>query len=152
MTQSYIGTKIVLALAMSREAYNEYRGWKLPADEDGADAGYLVEYQDGGKPNHPDHVGYISWSPKDQFEAAYIPMGNIGHLLPFGQRVIGEHAQLLDKVTKLRGFVDSSAFMALTGTERDHLTEQLAAMEAYLAALNKRIAAFPFPNGAKAFP
>lgn len=32
-----------------------------------------MEYQDGGKPNHPSHVGYISWSPKAQFDAAYRP-------------------------------------------------------------------------------
>lgn len=71
MKQHYIGTKIVLALAMTRLAYNEYRGWDLPANENGADDGYLVEYTDGGAPNHPDHAGYISWSPKEQFDNAY---------------------------------------------------------------------------------
>jgi hypothetical protein len=58
---------------MTRLAYNEYRGWTLPADENGADEGYLVEYLDGGKPNHPSHAGYISWSPKAQFDVAYRP-------------------------------------------------------------------------------
>lgn len=67
----FIGTKIILALAMTRLAYNAYRGWELPADENGADEGYLVEYTDGGAPNHPDHAGYISWSPKAQFDNAY---------------------------------------------------------------------------------
>lgn len=71
--QLHIGTKQVTATPMTRLAYNEYRGWTLPADEDGADDGYLVEYLDGGKPNHPSHVGYISWSPKAQFDAAYRP-------------------------------------------------------------------------------
>ena len=71
MNQKYIGTKIILALAMSRLAYNEYRGGDLPADENGADEGYLVEYTDGGAPNHPAHAGYISWSPKEQFDNAY---------------------------------------------------------------------------------
>lgn len=70
-TGSFIGTKVVLALAMTRLAYNEYRGWELPTDEIGADEGYLVEYTDGGTPNHPDHIGYISWSPKAQFDNAY---------------------------------------------------------------------------------
>ena len=56
---------------MTRRAYNDYRSWALPADENGADDGYLVEYLDGGKPNHPDHAGYISWSPKAQFDGAY---------------------------------------------------------------------------------
>lgn len=67
----YIGTKIISAKPMNRLEYNEYRGWPLPADENGADEGYLVEYKDGGKPNHPGHDGYISWSPKEQFEGAY---------------------------------------------------------------------------------
>ena len=71
--QLHIGTKQVTATPMTRLAYDEYRGWTLPADEDGADEGYLVEYLDGGKPNHPGHAGYISWTPKAQFDAAYRP-------------------------------------------------------------------------------
>lgn len=71
--QLHIGTKQVTATPMNRLAYNEYRCWILPSDEDGADEGYLVEYLDGGKPNHQNHAGYISWSPKAQFDAAYRP-------------------------------------------------------------------------------
>lgn len=56
---------------MNRADYDAYRGWELPKDEDGTDDGYLVEYVDGGKPNHPDHKGYISWSPKEQFDGGY---------------------------------------------------------------------------------
>ncbi len=44
----FVGLKVIKAVAMTRLAYNELRGWALPADEDGADEGYLVEYQDGG--------------------------------------------------------------------------------------------------------
>ena len=73
MTQQFIGTKIILAVTMNRRAYNDYRGWALPDDENGDDAGYLVEYTDGGTPNHPDHAGYISWSPNAQFDNAYRP-------------------------------------------------------------------------------
>ncbi len=69
--KTYIGTKYVRATAMTRLAYNEMRGWTVPADEDGNDEGYLVEYMDGGKPNVPFYAGYVSWSPKEQFEAAY---------------------------------------------------------------------------------
>lgn len=67
----HIGTKIVSATPMNRADYNAYRGWTLPIDENGADEGYLVEYMDGGKPNDDRHTGYISWSPKAQFDAAY---------------------------------------------------------------------------------
>jgi len=70
----HIGTKQVTATPMIRAAYNAYRGWTLPADEDGSDAGYLVEYLDGGKPNDSRHAGYISWSPKEQFDNAYRPV------------------------------------------------------------------------------
>ena len=51
--------------------YNDYRGWPIPDDEDESTCGYLVEYLDGGDPNHPKHSGYISWSPKTVFEKAY---------------------------------------------------------------------------------
>lgn len=73
MGQVYIGTKLTKAVRMNRADYNTYRGWDLPSDENGSDEGYLVEYLDGGKPNHPAHAGYISWSPREQFEAAYRP-------------------------------------------------------------------------------
>lgn len=70
----HLGTKLINAKAMTREEYNELRGWKVPADENPDDAGYLVEYIDGGQANHPDFAGYISWSPKDVFDRAYRPI------------------------------------------------------------------------------
>ena len=73
----HIGTKLILALAMTRLEYNNYRGWELPEDEDGNDQGQLVEYIDGGKSNHPDHEGYISWSPQDVFDNAYKSSGEM---------------------------------------------------------------------------
>lgn len=69
--ENYIGVKLVKAQPMNRGVYNTYRGWELPSDEDGTDDGYLVEYIDGGKPNHPNHEGYISWSPSEVFNNAY---------------------------------------------------------------------------------
>ena len=71
--KSFIGTKMIMAQPMSRKEYNDYRGWEVPVDEDPTDEGFLVEYVDGGKSNHPGHLGYISWSPKDVFERAYRP-------------------------------------------------------------------------------
>lgn len=67
----FIGTKLVNATPMTRAEYNTFRGWELPVDENGADEGYLVEYLDGGKPNTQQYAGYVSWSPKEQFEGAY---------------------------------------------------------------------------------
>lgn len=73
MTITYIGTKIINAVPMNRLDYNILRGWTLPADENGSDEGYLVEYLDGGKANVLGYAGYVSWSPKDVFDRAYRP-------------------------------------------------------------------------------
>lgn len=71
--EQFVGTKTVFAKPMTRQEYNDLRGWELPGDEDGSDDGYLVEYTDGGKPNVEGFEGYISWSPKDVFDRAYTP-------------------------------------------------------------------------------
>lgn len=81
--QRYIGTKLINAKPMNRLEYNDFRGWQLPADEDGADEGYLVEYVDGGKANTGSYDGYVSWSPKDVFEKAYRPVQD----LTFGEAI-----------------------------------------------------------------
>ena len=91
----YIGTKVINALPMNRLAYNEFRGWTLPSDEDGADEGYLVEYVDGGKPNTPQYAGYVSWSPKEQFDKAYretsgVTFGEAVEALKIGKKVARE--------------------------------------------------------------
>lgn len=78
---NYIGTKKIKAKPMTRGEYNAYRGWDVPEDEDPNDTGFLVEYVDGGKANHPDHAGYISWSPTEVFNNAYKGYGE----LSFGQ-------------------------------------------------------------------
>ena len=71
MPETYIGTKLIKAEVMTRAQYNVFRGWELPTDENGDDEGYLMDYVDGGKPNTTTHAGYVSWSPKEQFDNAY---------------------------------------------------------------------------------
>ena len=88
----YIGTKIINATPMTRLEYNQFRGWELPADENGADEGFLVEYVDGGKANTAEYTGYVSWSPKDVFERAYretsgMTFGDAIEALKAGQKV-----------------------------------------------------------------
>lgn len=75
--KEFIGTKIIYAKPMNRLDYNIFRGWELPANENGSDEGYLVEYKDGGEPNTKEYQGYVSWSPKEQFENAYKQSGNL---------------------------------------------------------------------------
>lgn len=41
--RQYVGTKVVNTLPMDRQAYNDFRGWELPSDENGTDEGYLIE-------------------------------------------------------------------------------------------------------------
>lgn len=69
--KQYIGVKLINAKPMTRADYNAFRGWTLPADENGDDAGFLVEYLDGGKANTDLYAGYVSWSPADVFANAY---------------------------------------------------------------------------------
>ena len=40
--KNYIGVKVVAAEPMSRGEYNEYRGWKIPSDENPEDEGYQL--------------------------------------------------------------------------------------------------------------
>lgn len=72
-TKTYIGTKVVKGTPMTRGDYNHLRGWAIPVGENPSDAGYLVEYMDGGPANHPAYHNYISWSPAAVFEKAYLP-------------------------------------------------------------------------------
>ena len=44
-----IGTKAVNAKPMTRQEYNDFRGWQLPENENGDDECCLVEYQDATK-------------------------------------------------------------------------------------------------------
>lgn len=139
--ETYIGTKIVKARPMNRQEYNDYRGWDLPGDEDGTDEGYLVEYVDGGKGNHPDHEGYISWSPKDVFEKAYDCVGDVSGFPPHIQRVIAEKAQLDSKREKLEQFKNTLTFASLPWQEQELLNTQAHFMTLYSTVLGERIAA-----------
>lgn len=132
----YIGTKLIAAVAMTRAAYNDFRGWTLPADENGADDGYLVEYLDGGKPNVASHAGYVSWSPKEQFDAAYRPC----HEMTFGLAI--EALKRGDTVARTgwngKGMfvylVPANAYPAQTGAAKAHFGDgALVPYNAYFA-------------------
>lgn len=139
----YIGTKIILATAMTLGDYNAKRGWTPPEGEDQTAEGYLVEYTDGGKPNHPEHTGYISWSPKDVFEQAYQPRPAMPRAAPHQQRVFDELAELDDRRNKLNDFITGNdLFGKLPTDEQQRLRIQSSVMHEYSKVLNERIAAF----------
>lgn len=130
----FIGTKELMARPMTLGDYNAYRGWEIPENEDPASEGYLVEYLDGGKPNHPDHKGYVSWSPKDVFERAYRPNGN------FQDRLNIERDELEQKLEKLQIFLNSPAALNLGAQDLNLLQRQADAMREYHSLLVQRIA------------
>lgn len=59
--------KKVNAAPMTRQAYNDYRGWTLPEGENGDDEGYLTE-DINGPINTDEFMGYVSWIPKAMFD------------------------------------------------------------------------------------
>lgn len=92
--KKYIGTKVVKAMPMNRAEYNNYRDWELPANENGADEGFLIESMNGGQSNHLAHEGYISWSPVNVFMESYKSSGNFN----FGMAI--EALKLGEKVSR----------------------------------------------------
>jgi hypothetical protein len=148
MTQDYIGTKQIVAWEQDSPkkvkvcgvdckkgdaSCNSYcTGGADRAPEQAPEPGYAVKYPDG----------YVSWSPKAVFEAAYLPMGHVGHLPPHQQRVIGEKVQLDDKIGKLSAFFDTDLFKGLPAKENELLTAQLGAMVEYSGLLAERISLF----------
>jgi hypothetical protein len=105
---TYIGTKLIAASPMNRQAYNDYRGWELPENEKDVaqEPGFLVEYLDGGQANDPRHKGYISWSPARVFEEAYRPVDG----LSFG---LALEAMKLGKKVARRGWNGKGMFLYL---------------------------------------
>jgi hypothetical protein len=78
----YYGTKQVIAVPMSSHKYIDYMDPNaFFAGED--EPGYLVEYTGTGRPNHANHSNYVSWSPREVFEAAYENSGalSFGHAM-----------------------------------------------------------------------
>lgn len=62
----YIGVKLIEAEPMNLGEYNLFRGWTIPKNENPEKEGYKVVYPDG----------YVSWSPKEIFETAYMKVSH----------------------------------------------------------------------------
>ena len=59
--EKYIGFEVLTAEPMTRGAYNEFRGWTVPQDENPEDQGFKVNREDG----------HVSWFPKITFDNMY---------------------------------------------------------------------------------
>ena len=86
--KKYIGKKSIMASPMSKSDAERVLNRSLSGAKGGED-GYLVEYEDG----------YLSWSPKETFEAAYKIAET--HL----DRLLIESEELEQRKSKLRAFI-----------------------------------------------
>lgn len=131
--KTYTGTKTLKAWPLTRGEYNEYRLWTPPEDEDQTVPGYLVEYEGDDMPNDQRHAGYISWTPADAFNGTYRPSGT------FYERLLIEGSELDVRLRKLRSFMDTPEFRALSPEDRNLLGAQAAHMQGYVDVLVKRV-------------
>lgn len=142
--ENYIGVKEILAKPMTSIEYNNYRGWELPEKGMENDEGYLVEYLNSPNSNHPNHKGYISWSPKAVFDESYFKVESEPKedydLQPHQERVVEEAKLLGEKYAKLKDFIGKSdVFKSVDKEEQDRLKAQSLCMKAYLGILLSRI-------------
>ncbi len=135
----FIGTKQIEAEPMTRGEYNRYRGWTIPANENPEDEGYLVKYNDG----------YISWSPKKQFEEAYSEIGKnplyettlLMKSNDFRERFQAEYIQLKIRYNGLKAMLEKYKAGTLSFQPKcsyELLFTQLVYMENYMKVLEER--------------
>ena len=128
----YRGVKHVYATPMTLGEYNKYRGWDIPENENPNKSGYLVEYTDGGPPNHPDHRGYISWSPAEVFANSYQRSGTPK------DRLRVEQAELLERISKAQAFISKGKPDFMTNEAWGLLLDQVAVQNQEYEILCKR--------------
>lgn len=114
---------MIEAEQMNLGDYNKFKGWTIPADENPKREGYKVKYSDD----------YISWSPKEVFEVAYMQVGdnntitqeNVDQFIKeVHTQTIGEKTTLV-RVTLVNGFelVEASACVDKTNYDEKLGTE-----------------------------
>ena len=131
--------KKIEAEPMTRGAYNEFKGWKIPEDENPNDEGYIVKYSDD----------YISWSPKSAFEEAYSKIGDkplvdtalLMKSSDYKERFIAEYQQLTIRYNALKKMLakwDKNELNFTPVCSRDIYDLQMQAMSDYKAVLKTR--------------
>lgn len=126
---TFIGTKIIQAEPMALGNFRFSQGKPIGEEEHPTQQGYRVVYPDG----------YVSWSPAPQFEEAYILVEHAEGRAPWLIRLFGEEAQLLEKMDKLKAFLNAETDKRIPDIEYNDLRQQYAAMAAYWQILVKRI-------------
>lgn len=137
--QEYIGVKLVEAKPMTRGDYNKYRGWKVPADENPNDEGYLVKHSDN----------YESLIAKDEFEKIYNvvgvrPLNDTALLMvsiDYKDRFKAEYIQLKTRLESLKVMLhnwDNDKLSFIPTCPRSIYNLQVEYMTKYLAVLEAR--------------
>ncbi len=137
--KQFVGCKLIEAELMNRGEYNLYRGWENPKNENPEDEGYLIRYLDG----------YISWSPKKQFDEEYREY-NSGELpitailmvsQDYKERFRAEYDQVVIRFQKLKDMLrkwDNGELNFRPTCPRSIYELQIRAMEDYIAILEAR--------------
>lgn len=129
--KKHIGRKVVMAKPMTKGDFHRLMSWGVPEDPDAE--GCLVEYLDGGTPNHADFDNYISWSPADVFERSY----KIAET--FLDRIKIEKAELDGKIHCLAAFIGTPVYESLARPLQVQKDEQLKLMRMYSNSLQQAI-------------
>lgn len=130
--KQFIGTKKIKAVETTKKEYCDYRGWNVLEGENPDEEIFLVEYEADplSKPNHENHKGYISMSPKHVFEEAYKPAST------FLERLHVEASDLYEKIEKLTHAIENNL---VPKSEVQILKAQLGVMQSYFGILASRI-------------
>lgn len=108
------GSRFVLGYPMTRLQYNSLRGWDLPSDENGDDAGLLIENLTNSKPNTDFLNGYVSWQTIEQANAEFRQTGNF----TFGMAI--EALKMGHKVQR-SGWNGKDMYLVILDPARDNL-------------------------------
>lgn len=124
--KQYTGTKTVKARPMTMGEAYECKLLKegvRPSECETDKAGYLVEYEGG----------YMSWSPKDVFDAAYKPSET------FLERLDNECDEIGARYNKAKDFINSDRFDNLSPIAKLLLMAQSATQREYICLLIEMI-------------
>ena len=137
--KTYIGTKVVHAIEMTRAAYNNLRGWQIPDNEDGNDAGYLVQCTEDDNMNVPGFTGHLTWVPKPVFEKSY-SVGVTEPVTTHTDRMKTEREKLAKDIHALGEFITNNPiFPSLAQEEQQDMRMQRVRMKDYLWFLDRRL-------------
>lgn len=109
----YQGMKIIGAKPMTRGNYNKYRGWTIPPDENPEDDGFMVTYEGG----------YISWSPKKEFDEAYRKINMVEDKIVISFSMALEALKRGFKVSRI-GWNGKGMYLILDISEKDFTIER----------------------------